>query len=301
VNYDDAVEALFHVMPDGAPPPPPTVDARPARALRDALEPISQHSVWSRHVNVALTGIGIDFLPGIVWGRAAALGEPSAAVVAAVFGTWEPNLVMGLYDAGRRACERTRLLATRTTTTIESLAAVFDGADVAPVAAPLRRAVEAADGTGRPLFSGVRAHGWPDNPIGVLWRACEALRERRGDSHLAAYTAAGLGPLEMHTLSELWLGMPLGSHSAIYGWSPEQISDSVDRLTAKSLIADGRLTPLGREIRDGIEAQTDDLEAPVVAALADDYRTVVDALNHWSAACVKAKAYPPDPYRRAGG
>lgn len=301
MNYDDAVEALFHVMPEDAPPPPPTVDAGPARTLRDAMEPISQHSVWSRHVNDALGKLGVDFLPGIVWGRAAALGEPSSAVVVAAFGTWEPGLLMALYDAGRQACGRTELLATRESATVESLAAVLDQADVAPVADALRRAAEAVDGTGRPLFSGVRALGWPDEPLGALWRACEALRERRGDSHLAAYTVAGLSPLDMHTLSELWMGMPVGSHSGIYGWSAEQISGSVARLTAKSYVADGGLTAHGKDLRSGIEAGTDDLEEPVVTALGDDYQHVVEALNDWSGACVSAKTYPPDPYRRAGG
>lgn len=301
MNYDDAVKALFYVMPEEAPPSPPTVDASPARALRDAMEPISQHSVWSRHVNDALVKLGLDFVPGIVWGRAAALGEPPAAVVVAAFGAWEPGLLMGLYDAGRHACGRPELLATRQSATIESLTAVLGPADVTPVVGPLRRAVEVADGTARPLFSAVRALGWPDEPIGALWRACEALRERRGDSHLVAYTAAGLSPLEMHTLSELWLGMPLGSHSAIYGWSAEQISASVDRLAAKALVADGHLTPLGAKLRDEIERRTDDLEESVVAALGDDYDHVVGALNGWSAACVTAKTYPPDPYRRAGG
>ncbi len=302
MNYDDAVKGLFHLMPDDAPPPPPVMDAGPARRLRDAMEPIGQHTVWSRHVVDALAEVGLEFLPGLVWGRAAALGEPPAAVVLAAFGTWEPNLLTALHEAGRKACGRDVLLAARQSATIESLTAVLGtaGADVAPVADALRRAVDAVDGTGRPLFSGIRALGWPEEPLGVVWRACEALRERRGDGHLAAYTVAGLSSLEMHTLLELWLGTPLGSHSGIYGWSADDVSASVARLESKGLVSDGRLTPLGIEVREGIEARTDALEEPVVVALGTHYDDVVDALNEWSAACVLAGTYPPDQYRRAG-
>jgi hypothetical protein len=301
VDYDAAVKTLFHAMPDDAPVPVPTVDAGPARRLRDALEPISQHSVWSRHVNEVFTKLGLDFLPGVVWGRAAALGEPPGEVVVAAFGSFEPSCLIALYEAGRQACGRAQLLAARQSATIDSLAAVLGDADMIPVVDALRRTVDAVDGTGRPLFSGFRALGWPDEPLGALWRACEAIRERRGDSHLAVYTAAGLHPLEMHILSELWLGMPLGSHAAIYGWSPEAIAASVSRLEARAFLASGQLTPLGSEIRNQIEARTDDLEEPVVAALGADYEPIVDALNMWSATCVAASAYPPDPYRRAGG
>jgi hypothetical protein len=71
-------------------------------------------------------------------------------------------------------------------------------------------------------------------------------------------------------------------------------------LESKSLVADGRLTPLGVEIREGIELRTDALDEPVVAALGADYDDVVDALEEWSQACVRAGTYPPDQYRRAG-
>lgn len=302
MNYDDAVKGLFHLMPDDAPPPPPTVEAGPARRLRDAMEPIAQHTVWSRHVVDALADVGLDFLPGLVWGRAAALGEPPAAVVLAAFGTWEPKLLTGLHESGRTACGRDTMLAARQSSVIESLTVVLavPDAEVAPVADALRRAVDAVDGTGRPLFSGVRSLGWPQEPVGVLWRACDALRERRGDGHLAASTVAGLRPLEMHTLLELWLETPPGSHSAIYGWSAADVAGSMVRLEAKGLVSGQGLTARGVELRRRIEAQTDDLEGSVVAELGDDFDEVVGALNEWSAACVAAGTYPPDQYRRAG-
>ena len=58
--------------------PAPVVGAGPARRLRDAIEPIAMHAVWARRTNERLAGLGLDFLGGYVWGRAAALGEPDA-------------------------------------------------------------------------------------------------------------------------------------------------------------------------------------------------------------------------------
>jgi hypothetical protein len=301
VEYESAVDAFFHAMPDDAPMPAPMVDAGPARRLRDAMEPISQHSVWSRYVNEALSRVGLDFLTGVVSGRAAALGEPSPAVVVAAFGSFEPGALTALYEQGRRACARDKLLAVRDAASIESLSAVLEDADVGPAVAALQGAVAAVDGTGRPLFSGFRALGYPADPLGRLWRVCEVLREHRGDSHLAAYTAAGVHPLDMHLLSEAWLGMPIGSHATIYGWSAEAVAEAAMRLEALGLLRDGVLTTSGQDLRDGIETRTDRLEQPVVRALGTDFDGIVDALNEWSAACISAAAYPPDPYRRAGG
>jgi hypothetical protein len=66
-------------------------------------------------------------------------------------------------------------------------------------------------------------------------------------------------------------------------------------------MADGMLTPAGRRLREELEERTDAQQQSVVDALGDDFEAVVETLNHWSAACVAAAAYPPDPYKRAGG
>lgn len=170
----------------------------------------------------------------------------------------------------------------------------------------LRDAVEAADGTGRPLFCGVRALGWPEEPVGQMWRACHALREHRGDSHTAAFVAAGFDPVRMNILTELWIGYGLGDYSTSRAWSPEATAAALDRLRQDGLVSDGddgglRLTSAGREVREDIEAVTDRGQRDIVASLGESLDTVVEALDRWSNRCVSVGMFPPDVRKRAGG
>ena len=175
------------------------------------------HAVWSRRTNERLAGLGLDFLSGYVWGRAAALGEPAAGVVVSSFAVFEPGMLAAVYEQGRTSCSRSDLVVARTESTIESLNDVLGGVDITAVAERLVGAVTTvttANVAGRPLFAGLADQPWPEDPYGRLWRACDLLREHRGDGHIAACIAAGLGPVAMNVLTELWVGMPLGSYSA---------------------------------------------------------------------------------------
>ena len=259
------------------------------------------HSVWSRRTNERLASLGLDFLGAYVWARAATLGEPDAGVVVSSFAVFEPGMLTATYDTARATCDRTELLEARATATIESLAATLAGVDVGPVADRLAAAVGGADATGRPLYAGLARQPWPDESVGRLWRACELAREHRGDSHVAACIADRLDPVAMNVLTELWLGMPLGSYSATRGWSPDAIAASADGLRAAGLLDGDELSAAGRARRDGIEATTDAMESSIVAALGDDLESVIDQLDEWSARCVAAGAFPPDVFKRAAG
>jgi hypothetical protein len=83
-------------------------------------------------------------------------------------------------EAARSTAPRERLLAVRDTATAASLAEVLAGDDPTEVADLLADAAEGADGTGRPLFSGLRGHGRPGDPFQRLWWACDLVREHRG-------------------------------------------------------------------------------------------------------------------------
>jgi Helix-turn-helix family len=301
MDYDAALEVFFQPSPPGAPVPEPVVNGRPARRLRDAYEPIGMHAVWSRRTNEELASLGLNFLSGYVWGRASGMGEPAAAVVVSAFAVFEPGLITSTYEDGRAKVGRADLVAARNRATTESLAAVLGDADVSPVVSNLRRGIDAADPTGRPLFAGLASQPWPSQPVGQLWRACDLLREHRGDTHVAACVSAGLGPVAMNILTELYVGMPLFSYSATRAWPQEVLEATADQLRTDGLLDGDTLSADGHRLRDEIEQRTDRGQQPILDAIGDDLEAVVDELNRWSAACIDAKAFPPDIGKRAAG
>jgi len=301
VDYADAQAVFFVARDEGTALPAAVAEGGPARRLRDACEPVAMHAVWSRTTNEWLAQLGLDFLTSYVGGRGACLGEPAGAVVAAAFAWFEPGLVATLWDAARTAVPRDRLVQAYDESTVASLREILAGDDPTEVASLLADAAEAADGMGRPLFSGRRADGRPRDAVHRLWWACGLVREHRGDSHVAAAAAAGLDPIEMNILTELWIGMPLLSYTATRGWAPEAMQRAVARLESRGWVRDGALTEDGVTGRLGIEQRTDAQEQAIVAALGDRLDEVCDRLNHWGQLCIEAGAFPPDILKRAAG
>jgi hypothetical protein len=305
MDYAEAVEVFFTPGPTEVATPSVVAAATPARRLRDALEPLAMHAVWSSSVNAALAGHGMDFLTAYVCGRAGALGDVPSAVVAATFAVFEPGLIDSLWTEGRAQVPLAELMPIRDTAAAESLRAtigtVAPEAAVADVAQVLERAVDAVDGTGRVLFAALRARPRPTDPYARLWRAADLVREHRGDSHIAASIAAGLDPVRMGVLSELWVGYPLGEYSGTRAWPPEAAAAAVTRLQADGLLADDTLTAAGRAFREQIEAATDTAQDTLLAAVGNDLKAVVEQTDVWSQRCVDAGAFPPDIRKRAAG
>jgi hypothetical protein len=301
VDYSEAVAAFFTTREDGTPVPEAVASGSPARQLRDACEPVAMHPVWGPVVNEHLAGLGLDFLGAYVGGRGSVLGDPAGAVVAAAFAWFEPGLVTGLWEAARSVIPPAELAAAREEATAASLADVLAGEDVAGVADLLADAAEPADGAGRPLFSGLRARGRPEDPMLRLWWACSLAREHRGDSHVAAAATAGLGPVEMNILTELWVGMSLLSYTATRGWPAEAMEQGVSNLERRGWIRYGGLTDDGRLARQEIEYRTDQQEQAIVTALGRNLDEVCDQLNAWGQLCIDAGAFPPDILKRAAG
>ena len=300
MEYNDVIAAFFQPSPVGA-VASPSLNPSPARRFRDAIEPIAMHSVWSRTTNEAQAALGLDFMTGYVMGRASLLGQPEPGLVAASFAVFEPAMVQGVYEAARGLCDRDELWATRTEATIASLTEALAGADVTAAADALQVAVSAASLVGRPLFAGLVTQPWPSDPVGRLWRACELAREHRGDSHVAVCVANGLDPIEMNILTELWVGMPLGSYTASRGWPPEAIAATAEGMRTKGWLEGDGLSEEGAALRAAIEDDTDMLGQPIIDALGDSFEAVVTDLEQWSQLCIDAKAFPPDVFKRAAG
>jgi hypothetical protein len=298
LGYDDVVAMLF---PPGEPAPEPRVPDTPARRLRDALEPIATQGWWSRPPNERLAALGLGFLDGYVWGRAASLGEPAAPVVVAAFGVFEPGMLTAVYEHARATVPRHAVLEARERGAVEQLAAVVDDGEADAIATPLLVALADLDATGRPLFAALRALPVPPEPAGRLWRAAELVREHRGDGHMAACVASGLDVVALNVLTELWLGYGLGQYTATRGFGPERIAAAADTLTARGFVADGDLTDAGRHARDALEHATDASQALLLAAIGPRADDLVARAAAVSDDLVAAGAFPPDARKRAAG
>ncbi len=279
----------------------PDVTATPARRLRDALEPIATQGWWSPQAGARLDALGVDFLPGYVWGRAAALGSPTASVVAATFGVFEPGLIAAVYEAGSALVPREDILAARQDGGTASVAAVADPDDCAAVADPLLAVLADLDGLGRPLFSALRSLPVPTSPAGRLWRAAELVREHRGDGHLAAVVGAGLSAVEANVLTERWLGFGLGEYSATRGFGPPQLGAAVANLQARGWMDGDDLTDRGRAARVRIEEVTDASQESLIEGCGAGLDGIIAKAGDISTRLVAARAFPADPRKRAGG
>jgi hypothetical protein len=305
MDYEAAVATFFIAAPEGTTVPDAVLSDAPARRLRDALEPLAMHAVWAQEVYDALAPHGLDFFGGYVYGRGSALGDVPSAAVASAFAVFPPELVDDLWTDARRKIDREQLIDVRTRATEASLRKVLGDvtteAEVGEVADTLLAAVDAAEGMGRPLFSALRAAPRPADPYGRLWRAADLVREHRGDSHVAACVAAGLGPCEMNIVTELWVGYSMGEYSNTRGWSSEVTEAAIAHLTVAGLIANWELTDDGRDFRATVEQRTDAAQRTLVEALGDRLEPLLATVGPWSDRCIAAGVFPSDPRKRAAG
>ncbi|MDH3292787.1 MAG: hypothetical protein OER95_00525, partial [Acidimicrobiia bacterium] len=198
MQYQEAKAAFFGPAPEGTATPAVVTAGRAARRLRDALEPVAMHPVWGPLAHERLAARGMDFFDAYVWGRAFVMGEPTGAVVASAFAAFEPGLIAGIYDRARTLMSRDDIHRFTFEAAAESLRSTLGEDQIDPVSSVggrLADVVDQLDPTGRPLFTGVASLDWPDDPYGKLYQACLALREHRGDGHVAAYIGGGFGPV----------------------------------------------------------------------------------------------------------
>jgi hypothetical protein len=276
------------------------VHETPARRLRDALEPLAAQGYYSSRQ--PLEALGLSFIPGYVWGRASALGEPSAGVVVAAFGVFEPTFLSAAYESGRATASRHDVLAARTEGATIMLSDVLgDDPDVEALAELLLSETGGLSGAGRALFSGLRDTPVPETAHGRLWRAADLVREHRGDGHLAACIAVGLEPVEMNVLTELWVGYPLRAYSPTRGHAPEAVDAAIARLRRRGWLEGDLLSPEGVAVRQGIEAATDASQEDLVASLGDRLAWAVEAASTLSKRLVDAGAFTDDERKRAAG
>ncbi|HEY7801433.1 MAG TPA: hypothetical protein VIE40_02050 [Dehalococcoidia bacterium] len=280
------------------------------RTLRNVCEPIGANVYFAPEAHERYAKLGLQAMgSGYFCSRAASMGRPSGLVVTAAFGVFSPAIVVPLVDAGWAATEPAPLRQARYDGAVASLRRLLgepDAREVGRAVEALRRGLDAAEGAGHALFSGLKGLSWPEDPVGQLWRCCDMVREHRGDSHIAVWTRAMIAPIEIQLMSELQMGIPLKTYSATRGWTVEQMDAALDGMRAKGWMDGDGFSPAGRALREEIESDTDAMEVPIVEAMGDDFGDVIAILRPWAAAIVKAGVrgggYPggPDAIRDLG-
>ncbi|HVN51279.1 MAG TPA: hypothetical protein VMT43_07595 [Acidimicrobiales bacterium] len=279
---------------------------RRARRLAAALEPVIGQVYFSPECHRAYEALGFSPSPGESGGvampdgvayftsRGSALGQAPGELVASAFAVFNPAVVVPCVQRGWSLTDAPTIAGARLGGAVAQLARILgeqpEGVD--QVRDLLLRACEPLRVEGRPLFAGVVAQGLPGDPLGDVFRAGDRLRECRGDSHTAAWVAAGFDATEIGLLTELYLGIPTRTYIRTRAWSDDQLDAAEARLTARGLLHDGAFTDAGRAAREEIERVTDAQMRPAVEALGDDAEELTGRLAEWSGAIRAAGGYP---------
>jgi hypothetical protein len=270
---------------------------RVSRRLRDLVEPIAANVYFCPEAQENYKALGLSYIPSYFTSRGACMGQVPGEMVVMAFGVFEPNMVKAAVTEGWSKTDRDTILDARQRGAVDSLRNLL-GAEPAGLERAtelLKRAGDGATGEGRALYSGLRSLGFPGDPIGDMWRAADLVREHRGDSHTCAWVAAGVAPVEITLMTELWWRMSLNTYVRTRGWNDEAIAGGIASLEAKGYVKDGAFTPEGEAVRAGIESATDEGERGVVEALGADADELFTILEPWAKAIVAAGGYPSDP------
>lgn len=118
------------------------------------------------------------------------------------------------------------------------------------------------------MYAALRALPVPEEPVARLWHAATLLREHRGDGHIAALVAAGIGGTEAHVLHALSEGIPPEQYGRVHHLPANRLAAVVDGMRVRGFIdGSGLLSDAGRKTKERIESITDDLAAAAYSSL----------------------------------
>ncbi|HLI44471.1 MAG TPA: hypothetical protein VKU92_08375 [Acidimicrobiales bacterium] len=142
------------------------------------------------------TELGFDGLDFYVCGRAGALGEVDAGVVAAAIVFFNPAMIRERWERGRAVMAPLEAAAAFAGC-LESWSDghLEESPDHARLAELLGRVLTNANPAGAPLFAAWLAMPEPAEPAALMMHRLYLLRELRGAMHGCAVLAAGLDPL----------------------------------------------------------------------------------------------------------
>jgi hypothetical protein len=198
-------------------------------------------------------------------GRAAPLGAcVPAGVVHALFYNFGPGEVARHIPKVWSTTTPEAAIAARQQGCVNALRRILgdlvDTPDFARAVELLTRAATSAPLEGRPMYAALLALPLPEEPVARLFHAASLLREHRGDGHIAALMAEGIGGLEAHVLLALDLGIPGPTFGRIHHLPSALLTDLIDTMKERGLVRDeSTFTPAGREVKNRVETLTDEL------------------------------------------
>jgi len=244
-----------------------------ARRLHQLVEPIHLVTYISDEPTDALLALGLrNYWDGYFAGRAAPLGRVPAGVVHAIFYNFAGGEVARHIPRVWDTVTPEAALAAREQGSVAALRRILgdlaDAPSLARAADLATRAATSAPTEGRTLYAALRTLPLPEEPVARLWHAATLLREHRGDGHIAALVAAGIGGTESHVLHALSQNMPAEKFGRVHHLAAARLAKVVDGMRARGLVgASGWLSDTGRNTKERIESLTDDLAAPAYASL----------------------------------
>ncbi|MFD7953327.1 hypothetical protein ACFV4X_07505 [Streptomyces ardesiacus] len=283
------------------------IDARAGRRCHNALNSLHSTHYFSPDLGRELGALGITEAPAVNFAvRAAALGPVGAGTVTAAFYNYKHGLVARHVPAVWEKVTPEQVLAARLRAVDATLRRLLGeeavaSPEMAEAAELALRAAEGCSRGARPLYAAHADLPVPEAPHLALWHAATLLREHRGDGHLAALLTAGLDGLEaLVTHTATGRGLAPKWVFTTRGWTREEWDAAAGRLRGRGLVdAAGALTEEGTALREGIERETDRLDAGPYAHLgADGVARLTELGSAFARTAIGAGAFPADLFAK---
>jgi hypothetical protein len=242
----------------------------------ELVEPIGAIPYTAEEPNEAMFALGFtSYWDTYFAGRAAPLGLTPAEVVDALFYNFAPGEVARHIPKVWRTTTPEAAFAARQMGCVKALRRILgdrvDAPAFARAAELLIKAATSAPLEGRPMYAALRAIPVPNDAVGRLFHAASLLREHRGDGHIAALMSEGVGRLEAHVLFALDMDIPADKFGRVHHLPAAQLAAVIDGMRDRGLIGeDGWLSKQGREVKQRVEALTDDLAGTPYESLVPD-------------------------------
>lgn len=260
-----------------------------ARAAYDALEPLHVVAYFNPTIREQLKTTGLSPMARYLGGRGAPLGGCPGACVAATFYNFNPVAVEpGWQEATTYGLDRLYELHLSAIEAAlrDAFGTLCDDPALPELAARFSEIGAALEYAGRPLAAAWSTTEAPAEPHLRLWQSLAALREYRGDGHIAALVQSGLSGVEAivfheapHPDAELrrrTLGADFSRKSR--GWSTQDWDGALDSLQRRDLLdAGGTISATGAQLYAAVEEATDDAAATVFAGVPDAVELIARA------------------------